>query len=489
MAGRVTETWMLSVMDGKDLSGRALDLASNLGAGYAEARYVRETTEGFSTRNGAVLSAGKNEREGIGIRVLVDGSFGFCSFDEMSVNALERALGVTVSMAKATQRREPITLSEEDVHEASWESAVEVPFDDIDRQEKVEFLQGLDRAMTSLDGDVSLRNFFLKLITWDKHLVSSEGARIDSKLSLFSLNVMYQADANGRSEQRHFGIGGTGGWEWALGGATEEKLSADASRTIEVVSRAKSMDLGEVDVVIGPEVAGIVAHENCGHPSEGDRILGREAAQAGESWYAELEVGRSKIGSEAVTIVDDPTIERSAGYYLYDDEGVRARPRYLIRDGVLNELLLNREFAARLGTHSTAAARAIGYDREPIIRMANTYFAPGDHTEEELIEGVRRGLYMRNFTEWNIDDRRYQSKYVGSDAVLIEEGELTDTLVRRPVLELTTTGLFGSVDACASGFEAELALCGKSDPMQGAPVWTAGPAAVRLRGVRVGVGI
>jgi len=476
-------------MDGYDLSEYAVELGSNLGASYTEARFVREATEGYSTRNGDILSAGKNEREGMGIRVLVDGNLGFCSLDELNKESIENSLRSMVSTVRRSGRKDPIVMSDEEIHEDSWESEVKMPFDDVGMESKVGFLTGLDKSLASLPGDLPIRTFFMKLVKWKKHLATSEGTRIDGVYSLFSLNVMFQAQVNGNSEQRRFGIGGTGGWEWAEEMGTEEKILSDASRTLEVVAKAKSIDLGDVDLVIGPEVAGIVAHENCGHPSEGDRILGREAAQAGESWYVDLKVGESRIGSDALTIIDDPTIPGSAGFYLYDDEGVKARPRHLIEKGILNELLLNREFASRFVTSSTAAARAIGYDREPIIRMANTYIAPGDHSEEELIEDVNRGVYMKNFTEWNIDDRRYQSKYVGSEAILIENGRLTDTLVRRPVLETTTRGLFGSVDACGKGFEADLANCGKSDPMQGAPVWTAGPSAVRLRGVRLGVGI
>jgi TldD protein len=475
-------------MDGRDLAEQAVELGSSLGASYTEARFVGERTEGYSTRNGSLLSAGKQEREGLGIRVLVDGIFGFCSLDELTRSSVEEALESTVRTARMGRRRDAIVLSEEEVHQDSWRTGVETPFDDVDQQSKVGFLLGLDRSVDAVPGKTSLRRFDVKCLQWNKYLATSEGAMIDGYYSLFSLHVMFIAEDAGRSEQRHFSIGGTGGWEWAEGTEAEEKIVDDVKRTMDVVSKAKSVDLGKTDVVVGPEVAGIIAHENCGHPSEGDRILGREAAQAGESWYVDLKVGESRIGAEALTIVDDPTMERNAGYYLYDDEGVRARPRYLIKEGVLNELLLNREFGQRFGTGSTASARAIGYDREPIIRMANTYIAPGDHSAEELIEGVDRGVFMRNFTEWNIDDRRFQSKYVGSEAILIEKGELTDTYVRRPVLELTTAGLFGSVDACGKGFDADLATCGKSDPAQGAPVWTAGPSAVRLRGIRLGVG-
>jgi TldD protein len=111
---------------------------------------------------------------------------------------------------------------------------------------------------------------------------------------------------------------------------------------------------------------------------------------------------------------------------------------------------------------------------------------PGDFTLEELIEDVKRGIYMLSFTEWNIDDRRYQSKYVGFECYLIENGEITDTMVRRPVMELTSIGLFSSIDGVSRDLNFDFpGICGKSDPAQGVPVY-AGGGCLRMREVRLG---
>ncbi|RLI57382.1 MAG: TldD/PmbA family protein, partial [Candidatus Thorarchaeota archaeon] len=162
------------------------------------------------------------------------------------------------------------------------------------------------------------------------------------------------------------------------------------------------------------------------------------------------------------------------------------RKRELVKNGIINEPLLNREFGARFGLGSNAAARAVSYNREPIIRMANTYFEPGDHSFDELVEDVKLGVFMRSFQEWNIDDRRYQSKYTGSEAYLIRNGEVTDTLVRRPVMETTSVGMLSSIDAVSRNLSFEFpGTCGKSDPMQGVPVY-AGGGEIRFRGIRLG---
>jgi TldD protein len=253
----------------------------------------------------------------------------------------------------------------------------------------------------------------------------------------------------------------------------------------EVITKGKAVKPGTMDLVCGPEVTGIAAHESCGHPMEADRILGREMSQAGRFFIYEggpFWIG-TRIGSNVVTIVDDPTIEHSYGYYEYDDEGIKARRRYLYKNGLINEFLHNRESAAKLSTRSNAASRSVNYDREAIVRMANTFVLPGDMTEEEIIEDVNYGVFMKSFTEWNIDDKRFNQRYVGREAYVIERGKLKHP-VARPIIETTTEKFWKAVDAVSKKVEFDAATCGKGDPAQGIPVYTGGPC-IRLRGVHV----
>ena len=153
-----------------------------------------------------------------------------------------------------------------------------------------------------------------------------------------------------------------------------------------------------------------------------------------------------------MNVVDDPTMKNVIAYYEYDDEGVKSRRRYLYRDGRINEFLQNRETAAKLGTRSNGAARATNYDRETIVRMANTFVEPGDWGFDEMLGDIKRGIYMKSFMEWNIDDRRFNQKYVGREAYLIENGEIKHPL-RVPILELTTPAFWSAVDALGKDLE------------------------------------
>jgi TldD protein len=279
--------------------------------------------------------------------------------------------------------------------------------------------------------------------------------------------------------------GYSGGWEafdlWKL----DESLAKEVRVLHHVLKEGKAVKPGKTDVICGPEVTGIASHESCGHPMEADRILGREMSQAGRSFIYQggpYWIG-TRIGSDKVTVVDDPTLENSYGYYLYDDEGIKARPRYLYKNGIINEFLQNRETAAKLGMRSNGASRSVNYDREAIVRMANTFVQPGNVNEEEIFEDIKQGIYMHSFTEWNIDDVRFNQRYVGREAYFIENGELKGP-VTRPTIETTTLNFWMSVDAVSKKLDFVSATCGKGDPEQGAPVYTGGPM-MRLKGVHV----
>jgi len=188
-----------------------------------------------------------------------------------------------------------------------------------------------------------------------------------------------------------------------------------------------------------------------------------------------------KVGSEYATVIDDPTVPGTYGYYAYDQEGVKARPRYLYMKGLINEFLQNRETASNFGIQSNGSSRCETYLREPIVRMANTFVAPGDFQEDELVGSIKQGILMKSFTEWNIDDKRYNQKYVSREAYFVKDGELAGP-ARKCTLEITTPAFWGAIDAVSKKIELSSGECGKGDPMQGMAVTNGGPM-IRLREV------
>ncbi|MBI2041358.1 MAG: TldD/PmbA family protein, partial [DPANN group archaeon] len=143
-----------------------------------------------------------------------------------------------------------------------------------------------------------------------------------------------------------------------------------------------------------------------------------------------------------------------------------------------------RETARFFNTNSNGASRASEYNKEPLVRMSNTFFLEGDYSEEELIKDVKLGVFMKSFMEWNIDDKRYNNRYVGSECYLIENGRIKSP-VKNPIIEMTTPAIYSAIDALANNTEFHAASCGKGEPMQGIPVTHGGPS-IRIRGVKLG---
>lgn len=466
----------------------AVDHSLKLGAEYAEARVQRNLGHTYTLKNGIAEPVNLTRQLGVGIRVIADGALGFASTNSLEQADIRSSAESAVRTAKASRRliESPTRLSEEKSWEDHWEAKMQIDLRGVPIEEKFEILFTIERSLAPENVHVSLpsRIILLDEDLAEKYYVNSDGAKLHSFVPRLSLLFILTASEPGKGTvQRIRHEAQSRGWE-AIDEWKPKEIAADEAKMLgRLLREAVPPPQGEIDLVLGPEITGIICHESCGHPHEADRILGREAAQAGESYIKPDMLGQ-RIGTENVTVIDDPTLPNSYGFYLYDDEGVKTGPRTLIREGVIAGFLQNRETAAELGVASNGAARSVAYDREPIIRMANTYMKPGDHTFDELIEGVRHGVYMKSFMEWNIDDRRYNQRYVGLEAYLIDNGKIT-TPVRNPVLEVTTPGLYGSVDAVGKEIEFAAATCGKGDPMQGVPVWTGGPP-IRLRQIRLG---
>jgi TldD protein len=469
----------------KDVVDYALECAHKKGVEYAEVRAQSEEQERLILRNGVLEAYVAGVDSGFCVRVIADGGIGFASSDKWVKDEAKKIVDSAFRYAKAANRKDKIEFAEEKEVKTKWVVEQKEKIEDVSPEEKIAKFVDVNKSLASCGVNIAATMISCNTDLVSKYYVNSEGSHISSFVPKIGADAFITVAEQGKTEQAFEQFGYSGGWEAFHEWNVTEKLIHDAKVLRDVITKGKAVKAGVMDLVCGSEIAGIAAHESCGHPMEADRILGREMSQAGRSFIFEggpYWTG-TRIGSDAVTVVDDPTVEHSYGYYAYDDEGVKARRRYLYKNGVINEFLHNRESAARLNTRSNGSSRAINYDREAIVRMANTFVLPGDMTEEELIEDVEYGIYMKTFMEWNIDDKRFNERYVGREAHLIENGKLKNPIAR-PVIETTTLKFWSAVDAVSEKVEFDAATCGKGDPSQGVPVYTGGPC-IRLRGVYI----
>jgi TldD protein len=472
---------------------RAVEIARRAGAGYADARWVVEESESLTVRNQEMEGIDRGRTEGVGIRVLVDGYWGFAASARTDEQDIDRTARLAVEIARAAARlpREPVGLAEVEPVRASWESRIqEDPFA-VSLEEKVSLLMEASRRMQSVKG-VGFAEAMLDLYRKRSAFASSEGAGIEQTITHTGGGLEAVAIGDGEIQRRSFpnsfrGHLAAAGYEHIRAMSLVEEAERTATEAVELLTAPDCPSLETTLVLDGQQMV-LQVHESIGHPIELDRVLGMEEAYAGTSFLSPDDRGRLRYGSEHVSITADATLPGGLGTFGYDDEGVPAQRVPVIEDGLFRNFVSSRETASVLGEASNGTMRADGWQNLPLIRMTNISLEPGEGTQPELIADTKDGIFMSTNTSWSIDDKRVNFQFGCEIAWRIKDGKLTE-MYRNPNYTGITTEFWNSCDAVGGTEEWTVwgtPNCGKGQPGQVARVGH-GTSPARFRDVRVGV--
>jgi len=463
----------------------AVDHARKLGAEYVDARLEAHYNELVAVASGKVERAMINQKQGMGVRALVKGAWGFQSTTDLTKRGVKAAVSTAFKVAKSSSKHmpKPVNLAPTKEYTDSYEVKVKTDLEDVAFTEKIKVMTKWEKSLHVTKAIVRglVEYTGLKI---DKLFVNSEGANIRFANTVTWCSLKADAKKGDLTQYFERTVGHSGGFEIY---ERQDMIAVAAEVGKKAVSLLKAQPAKKernLPVILNPNYVALLSHEIVGHPSEADRVLGREAAWAGSTWWAG-KLGE-KIGSEYFTVYDDPTVAGTLGFYRYDDEGVKAERKILAEEGVLKMHMHSRETAAEFGAKPNAGMRAITYEYIPLIRMSNTYFAEGDWKQEEMIEDTKHGILVAEMRHPSIDDKRYNWTISALEGYRIESGELTSHL-RDVQLTSTAPQFFKSINAASKKSEIfPLPGCGKGDPMQALYVGNGGPY---LRGVADVVGV
>ncbi len=477
----------------KEYTDRALNLAQVKGAVYADIRIVGETSQGLVVKNGIVEGIQLNESHGFGVRVVADGAWGFASSSILTASEIDRvaAQAVRIARASALTRKQPVKLDKPRQVVGVYRTPVSVDPFSISLEQKIEHLLQADAAMRRVKG-IRVARSNMECIRVEKTFASSEGSYIQQTIvetgGGIECTAVSESEVQKRSYPNSFGRHqGARGYELI----TEIDMPANGERIAEeaiALLAAKQCPSGVTTLILGATQLALQVHESCGHPIELDRVFGAEASFAGTSFLTTEKLGDFRYGSDIVNISADATVPGGLGTFGYDDEGVPAQNKPIVRHGQFVGYLTDREHAAILGQESGGAARASGWNRIPIIRMTNINLEPGSWTLADLIADTSDGIYMEMNKSWSIDDKRLNFQFGTELAYEIKGGKL-GALLKNATYTGMTPQFWGSCDAICNKDHWNVwgtANCGKGQPMQVAHVGH-GAAPARFRNVRVGV--
>ncbi len=413
-------------------------------------------------RKGELEAAAYRKTCGVGVRVLVNGTWGFSSTSNMDVSSIKTAVrDATVAAEQSSGgRSEKIErLADCELAVGDFRSGDAEDVASHSTEEKTSLVVETEkRARESSSKIRSAMCRYTELVD-EKWIVSTDGADAhieDTKLEFVASAVAAEGDEMTFS---YHGDGVTGGWSDLFTRWTPESLSEHVGRVAVDLLSAPYAPGGMTTVVMAPDLVGLLAHEAIGHTVEADFVLSGSAA-AGK-------LGK-QVASELVTLVDSGPVymgvKCAGGVVLVDDEGVPAQKTVIIDGGVLTSYLHDRESAARFGVAPTGNARAWLYRDEPLIRMRNTYLEPGEDSFDEMVGGVANGLLMRGAGSGQADSNA-EFMFGVQEAYEIKNGKV-GKLLRGASISGDAFDVLKSVDSVSSDFEWAIGTghCGKGQP-------------------------
>lgn len=471
----------------------AIGAALDLGAEYADIRVQRTTDEVVMLQKLSLKHTSLDQMYGYGIRVFVNGAWGFAHnnvFSEDAVLATVRKAHEIAILSASVNRERKLRLAPERSYIATYRTPVKIDPFEVPLSQKVELMMEVNRTLMSYEGILQAM-FYLISHKDEKLFASTLGTRLELNTQWIDPMVSASAIYDGDSQSRTFDEGGRAtGWEWILELNLQEKARQIAE---EALIKVKADVLGPEQrrsLVLDPNHLGLTMHESVGHATELDRVLGWEADYAGISFATPEKLKNYRYGSEIVNFMGDNTLEQGLATHGFDDDGVPGQKWYIIKDGILNEYGSTRDTALEIGLEASRGCnRATSYYDQPINRIPNLYMLPGKTplTPSELIADTEDGVYIQGRGSFSIDQHRVNFQFGGDFFWEIKNGKLHRPL-KKVLYKSNNPEFWNSCDAiCDQRFWRPFGVinCGKGQPSQTARM-THGAAPARFRNIRVG---
>lgn len=428
---------------------------------WTEVRFHDRHSRVMGVRKGQVVDMSSKQISGLGVRVLVNGTFGFASTSDVTASGIESAVRIAEQMAQelSSRKKEKIHLAENanlakgDFFVKGYEELNRMPL-----QQKFEMVQKSEEKMSHASQKIEAASCQYTEVFEDKIIVTSDGADAHIKLVRPELRFTAFAGDGSKKATGHDAVGVTGNWECMFLNRTADKYMENAVSNAVNLLKAPPAKGGKKKVILTPAMVGLLCHEAIGHTVEADFVSSGSVAQG--------KIGQL-VASKLVNLCDSGSSEYregAGGILPVDDEGVLSEKTYIIKNGVLNSYLHNRESAAHYGVKPTGNARAWIYSDEPLIRMRNTYLEPGTSKLDDMIAGIDDGYFIDGW-DGGQADATGEFMFGARRVREIKNGKLGD-FVQRVTVSGQAFEVLSSVDAVSSDFLWELGSghCGKGQP-------------------------
>jgi TldD protein len=451
-----------------ELASRAIERALRRGGDLAEVYVEERHGFGLTLDDRRVERPQSGSERGVSIRVVAGESSYFGHVDGLGEDDLLR---VADSVAQAAGRGDARPAAFGAPARGS-EHPVSTPPGEVEAARKADLLRLCDETARGAGGEIAQVSAGYAESRQLVEVFNSDGVAAADDRTRVRLAVQVVARRDGVVETGSETRGGHAGFE--LVAERPEDVATSAARKALTMLDARGAPTGRMPVVVGNAFGGVLLHEAVGHGLESDAVQKRASVYAGR-------IGE-QVAPDFVTAYDDGSRTGAWGSDGIDDEGTPTQRTTIVEGGRLTSYLYDLIRARRDGVRSTGNGRRESFRHLPWPRMTNTFFAPGDATPEDLIAGVKRGLYAVSFGGGQVEPATGDFVFGVSEGYLIEDGAVT-----APVRGATLIGngleALKAVDGIAADLDIASGYCGKAGQRVPAGV---GQPHVRLAALTVG---
>ena len=436
----------------KGLADAALATAKQAGASYADIRINRYRNQFLFTRDRQVQNIVNTEDFGFGVRVMVDGTWGFASSSAVTKDDVAAIAKQAVGIAKANRavNTDPVKLAPVDAYaDVEWNTPVKKDPFEMPLQPKIDLLLQINDEALKVTG-ASFVSAFMLFVNEKKFFASTDGSYITQSLvrSYPNFSVTSVDRTTNRFYRRTSLPGPMGmGYEYIESLPLVQEARQAAEEAV-AMHKAKPAVPGQKTLILHPSNLWLTIHESVGHPTELDRALGYEANYAGTSFLTTDKLGKFQFGSPQCTIVADKTQERAMATCGYDDDGVKTTSFPLIKEGLFVDYQTTRDQAHLIGQKAShGCSYADNWSSVPFQRMPNVSLQPSDKavSAQDIIAATDDGVYVKGDSSYSIDHQRYNFQFSGQTCWEVKNGKIT-TQLRDLAYQSNTPEFWKSLD-------------------------------------------
>lgn len=434
-------------------------------ADFLDLRFLKAHHLSIVLENGEI-QCGARDVIGVGVRALVNGCWAFSSTSTLSslTDTVRRVIRSANHLGPGTASLPEFNFKEDHIiHPVKRDQR------DVDVSEKIAELQDLKEIM-SLPRIKETRVFYNEM-QGTKTVVNTMGCSIEEEFSQTAVDFFSIAFEGGKTvmaSDRKYAVGGC-----ELFSHVGEMPIETSQRAVRLLS-AKTVKEGYYPAILDSELTGVFVHEALGHCAEADVVLERRS-------FLQDSMNK-RIAPEGMTVCDDPHLPGGSVFFAYDDEGVPAQKTVLVKDGVFKAFMHSIETAALCESEPTGNTRVNTYSSNPVIRMTNTYMAPGEETSEEMVENINQGISLKKTFGGEVDVTTGGFVFKAQEGDFIENGKVTKHL-KNIFISGTIEEFLQNIEGIGCDFAMSSGTCAKAD--QTLVIGSGGPP-VRLSKIRIG---